>query len=460
MPSTRSFVALALVASSFLGLGATAFSIPAGSLVRASQAAVYYVGTDGKRYVFPSEAVYKSWYADFSSVRTIGDADLASMAIGGNVTYRPGSRMVKIVSDPKVYAVDAGGTLRPIKDEATAKALYGNGWSTMIDDVADAFFTNYRLGAELVSGDAFSPTVVASNAASISADRGLAINAAVAVTGGVDLRALPLGDGKQSSSAKKGHIYSCQSSYSSMQAGAGTDGPWISGSTWDRTTKASVDGSVSWPSAKFTITSSGSDRLISGNDLPIGHTTGTFPISSSDDAYAYDRNPNSIAAQTLSFTLPLEPTVASAPSCVGGEVGISISGVAIFNGFDAGGRDAVAHEVQDSCDGHPQVSGLYHYHGPSSCVATGDSAMFGYAFDGFGIFSNLENGRSITNDDLDACHGHAHEIAWNGVKKTMYHYHLTNEFPYTVGCFMGKKYVNGPLGSGGQPGGYPPPPRY
>ena len=48
-------------------------------------------------------------------------------------------------------------------------------------------------------------------------------------------------------------------------------------------------------------------------------------------------------------------------------------------------------------------------------------------------------------DDFD------HEIGWDGAKKTMYHYHLTKEFPYTVGCFKGTKAVNGPLGGGGGP---------
>ena len=43
----------------------------------------------------------------------------------------------------------------------------------------------------------------------------------------------------------------------------------------------------------------GSKRTFAFNDLPIGHATGTFPIASGDPASAYDRNPNSIAAQTV-----------------------------------------------------------------------------------------------------------------------------------------------------------------
>ncbi|MFN8462757.1 MAG: YHYH protein [Anaerolineales bacterium] len=137
----------------------------------------------------------------------------------------------------------------------------------------------------------------------------------------------------------------------------------------------------------------------------------------------------------------------------------------IFNAFDAAGRDAGAHEVQDSCDGHPQQSGFYHYHNLSDCfqdTATGHSALMGYAFDGFGIFGYYgEDGSELTNADLDECHGHTHVIEWDG-QVEMYHYHATHEFPYTVGCFKGTPTVralsagegqNGQNQPGGQQGG-------
>jgi hypothetical protein len=448
-------VAVAVIGAAF-AVRTFAATVTSGSLIKASGPAVYYYGTDGKRYVFPNEATFKTWYADFSTVKTISDAELAAILIGGNVTYRPGVRLVKVTTDPKVYAVDAGGTLRHVASEAVAIGLYGSAWAKSVDDVPDPFFVNYKTGAAIASAADFSPSAARAAATTISTDRKLA-----AVVSAVDPTRLPLGDGKHSTSAQKGYVYSCQTSFSG--GGAFALGPWIQGTTWDMTKKLTVDGSVSWPTAAFTLTTSGSNRVFSGNGLPKSHMTGTFPISASDDAYQYDRNPNSIKTQTLTITLPKDPSPAASVSCVGGEVGISVSGTPIFNAFDAGGRDAVANEVQDSCDGHPQSSGLYHYHGGSDCVATGDSELFGYAFDGFGIFSNLEDGRSLTNDDLDECHGHSHEIVWDGAKKTMYHYHLTKEFPYTVGCFKGTKTVTGPLGGGSGPGGmsgpggFPPP---
>lgn len=66
------------------------------------------------------------------------------------------------------------------------------------------------------------------------------------------------------------------------------------------------------------------------------------------------------------------------------------------------------------------------------------SPLFGYALDGFGIFGpRSEGGKLVTNDDLDECHGHTHEIDWDGEKLEMYHYHLNNQYPYSIGCFRG-----------------------
>lgn len=278
-------------------------------------------------------------------------------------------------------------------------------------------------------------------------------NSAAPHTSDVDLTRLQVGDGKYSTSPQVGYVYSCMTEFNG--GGASGTGVWMNGDgTWDATKKVVVDGSVNW-TRSFTISTQGDQRVFTGNNLP-DHSTGTFPISPNDDAYAVDRNPNSISAQTVSFGVPANPTVAAQPTCVGGETGIMLSGVVLFNAFDAGGRDASAYEVQDNCGGHPQQSGFYHYHGLSDCfqdTATGHSALMGYAFDGFGIYGYYgEDGQEVTNADLDECHGHTHVIEWNGRQVEMYHYHATHEFPYVVGCFKGTPSVRALSVDGGQGG--------
>jgi hypothetical protein len=137
-----------------------------------------------------------------------------------------------------------------------------------------------------------------------------------------------------------------------------------------------------------------------------------------------------------------------------GMIGVALNGVAIFNALDEGGRDAVAHEVQDTCSGHPERQGEYHYHGPSGCIPHENekNALIGYALDGFGIYSNTDaQGKSLTNADLDECHGTTSTVNWNGKDVSMYHYVLTNEYPYTIGCYKGTPVTT--QGSQSQAGG-------
>lgn len=67
--------------------------------------------------------------------------------------------MVKFTTDPKVYVVGRGGVLRWVKTEALARAYYGENWNTKIDDIADAFYSNYAFGSDISAESEFSPTM-------------------------------------------------------------------------------------------------------------------------------------------------------------------------------------------------------------------------------------------------------------------------------------------------------------
>ena len=153
-----------------------------GMLVKvAGKPAVYYVGADGYRYVFPNQNVFYSWYSvtDLQGtdkgglVVTIAPTTLASLPIGGNVTYRPGSRMVKIESDPSVYVVDKGGVLRWVKNESIAFLLYGSQWYKQIDDISVALFTGYKMGNDVATASDYNLSGVKNNVPTIAVDKGL-----------------------------------------------------------------------------------------------------------------------------------------------------------------------------------------------------------------------------------------------------------------------------------------------
>lgn len=123
--------------------------------------------------------------------------------------------------------------------------------------------------------------------------------------------------------------------------------------------------------------------------------------------YRIDRNPNSIEPRRISISLPLDPEMAPAPSCVPmGMIGVALDGVPFYN-----------------------------------------------ALDGFGIYSSRDGkGRELTDTDLDECHGRTSPVEWNGKVVNIYHYVLTKEYPYTIGCFRGKPVPTGMR----RPGRHPP----
>ena len=119
---------------------------------KASSAVYWFKG--GKRYAFPNEDAYRSWFGtDFSRVIALTDNQLAGLPLGGNVKMKEGVYLLKIQSDPKTYAVEPGGALRWIQTEAQAKALYGDAWAKRVRDVDVSFWVDYTIGQPLADGE-------------------------------------------------------------------------------------------------------------------------------------------------------------------------------------------------------------------------------------------------------------------------------------------------------------------
>lgn len=143
-----------------------------GPLIKGSSKAVYYFGQDSRRYVFPDTNTFLSWYDNYNDVKQISDSELAKISLGGNVTFRPGT-LIKIQTDPKVYAVTKGGILRWVSNEQIVQALYGNNWQNLIYDIPDSFFTNYKLGEPILSASDYNPFLEKNSILSIDIDKGL-----------------------------------------------------------------------------------------------------------------------------------------------------------------------------------------------------------------------------------------------------------------------------------------------
>ena len=155
---------------------------------------------------------------------------------------------------------------------------------------------------------------------------------------------------------------------------------------------------------------------------------GTNPI--------FSINPNRIASQSISFRIPMTPTSAATKAATPlGPIGISLNGVVFFNQY-AGPGTPLTSEVNsfDQANGHPQQSGVYHYHvEPISLTATsGTDALLGFLLDGFPVYGPKENGATVTNAMLDTYHGHT--AVTKEYPSGIYHYHITATDPYINGA--------------------------
>ncbi|MFM1801412.1 MAG: hypothetical protein RJA81_764 [Planctomycetota bacterium] len=193
------------------------------------------------------------------------------------------------------------------------------------------------------------------------------------------------------------------------------------------------------------------------------HATAIFPNS---------RNPNSIEVQDFHFRFPIRPQISETITRLPmGPVGMALNGVVFFNPFEQEGMNAVEGYSEvwlDACCGHPQQTGVYHYHKYPSCLkspfvdnAKQHSPLLGFAFDGFPIFGPYESANQMARDldadkALDVCNGHQDD-------QRGYHYHVTpGKFPYIIGGYAGvvepsnnrqlSRAATGPIVNNTQPG--------
>ncbi|MCB9779274.1 MAG: YHYH protein [Alphaproteobacteria bacterium] len=183
-------------------------------------------------------------------------------------------------------------------------------------------------------------------------------------------------------------------------------------------------------------------------ELDCDEDAGLFTVYSSG-VPLYDSNqttPNGIADQGWQVTWSLTATCADGVEDVTssrGEIGMTVNGIPFYGPEDGQGRDAIVYEgpTLDDCNGHSDNRCSYHHHNEPVCVfgtstdimdRAGDDGhppVVAFAADGFPV-------HGVDPDDpdgaeLDDCNGH--QDADRG-----YHYHMTDDYPYTIGCLAGQ----------------------
>ncbi|MBS1505001.1 MAG: YHYH protein [Bacteroidetes bacterium] len=209
--------------------------------------------------------------------------------------------------------------------------------------------------------------------------------------------------------------------------------------------KSSVAPSTSSVPAVYKKIYGATDMYVDGNYLVIKSSDqpdhkSPYYSGSKYEAYngtnsKFQLNPNSISTQSLTFRIPLNPVKASSSSSTPlGSIGISLNGVPFYNQY-AGPNQPLTSEINsfDQYNGHPQMTGQYHYHVEPLYLTTnkGKDALLGFLLDGFPVYGPLENGKTLTDADLDALHGHTGITT--DYPSGIYHYHITADAPYING---------------------------
>jgi hypothetical protein len=145
--------------------------------------------------------------------------------------------------------------------------------------------------------------------------------------------------------------------------------------------------------------------------------------------------PNTIATQNITLKIPVNPVMATTHATTPmGVMGVALNGIPFFNQYAAGGSP-LTNEINgfDQWWGHPQMSGMYHYHVEPKYLTTvkaTSSSLMGFLLDGFPVYGPKEtNGSDPTG--LDVYHGHTHVTV--DYPAGIYHYHISTAAPYING---------------------------
>lgn len=166
----------------------------------------------------------------------------------------------------------------------------------------------------------------------------------------------------------------------------------------------------------------------------------------------------------VDYVIPATPTPAEdfTDIPIVGEIGVAVNGIPIYGPTEGPGGDVNSRPGGFvECGGHNGPTG-YHYHlfyltGTDYCLFSeadiaSEPVLFGYALDGYPIFSGnnlytpswyLSDASLFASDtwsahtyveesgDLDQCNGRVDE-------EGNYAYYTTDDFPYVLGCFRGE----------------------
>lgn len=151
-------------------------------------------------------------------------------------------------------------------------------------------------------------------------------------------------------------------------------------------------------------------NVTDGWNNPVSGGFQSLKFSENNAGASGGNNPNRILVATETFRIPLNPVNnTTATDTALGTVGVAVNGMPIYNPFEDGNQTAATGRIFSGCCGHPQLTGVYHYHKYPTClrflkgdvwqserekcdeldsliVSGGHSPLIGFALDGWPIY--------------------------------------------------------------------------
>jgi hypothetical protein len=202
-------------------------------------------------------------------------------------------------------------------------------------------------------------------------------------------------------------------------------------------------------SCRVTLTKTGSNVILTSDGQP-DHKSAYFSKTNACYAEGFptgrSANPNTLATQSISMTVPYSPSTTGGSTGTAmsmGTVGLAINGVAIFSNAAAPG-DNIYTEVAtfDKCEGHPAGT-KYHYHTEPTTATNSDANFIGVMRDGFPIYGRYDSGNVTPTLNLASTGGHSGTTV-DSPSSAVNHYHVNlqtsganSAYFITSGYYMG-----------------------
>lgn len=107
---------------------------------------IFYIGSDGNRYVFPDESTYLSWYCSFTSVREVSPEILSLIPLKKRLRLRPGTGPVAFLPETRPQVIGLHGEAVSLS-QMNVRELYGERWQANLLYLSPAWQGDYVRGS-------------------------------------------------------------------------------------------------------------------------------------------------------------------------------------------------------------------------------------------------------------------------------------------------------------------------